>query len=181
MTFFYKLFLRIVLKIKIGPGARLIGRPFIRNGGRGSVIAIGRNLMAISKNAANPIGVFQKVTIRTVANEAEIIIGDDVGMSGCVISAAKSIRIGSRVKIGSGVLVVDSDFHALDVVERAKGGLNGISAPVRIGDDVFIGARAIILKGVTIGKGAVVGAGAVVARDVPAGKTVVGNPAKEVR
>lgn len=53
-------------------------------------------------------------------------------------------------------------------------------APVTIGDKVFIGARAIILRGVTIGNGAVIGAGAVVAKDVPPMAIVAGNPAKVI-
>ena len=51
---------------------------------------------------------------------------------------------------------------------------------IEVGDDVFIGARALVLPGVTIGDGAVVGAGAVVTKDVPSWKIVAGNPAKEI-
>ena len=172
MNTLYKLYIRLVFGITNSSTWIFKGRPFIRVGGKGSSISIGRNFMAVSRLKDNPIGVFQRATIRTVANGAEIVIGDDVGVSGAVICAAKSIRIGNRVKIGSGALTVDSDLHALDPVERAKGGLNGKCAPIVIEDDVFIGARAIILKGVTIGKGVIIGAGAVVRGDVPAGGMV---------
>jgi acetyltransferase-like isoleucine patch superfamily enzyme len=64
--------------------------------------------------------------------------------------------------------------------EERRAGYGGASRPIVIEDDVFIGARAIILKGVTIGKGCVVGAGAVVAKSVPPYSVVVGNPAKVV-
>jgi maltose O-acetyltransferase len=55
------------------------------------------------------------------------------------------------------------------------------TAPVTIGDDVWIGARAIILPGVKVGSASIIGAGAVVSKDVPAGGIVVGNPARIVR
>lgn len=54
-------------------------------------------------------------------------------------------------------------------------------APVKIGDDVWIGTNVVILPGVTIGQGAIVGAGAVVTKDVPPYTIVVGNPAKSIR
>jgi maltose O-acetyltransferase len=53
--------------------------------------------------------------------------------------------------------------------------------PVTIGDDVWIGARAILLPGITINSGSIVGAGAVVTKDVPPGSIVAGNPARVVR
>ena len=77
-------------------------------------------------------------------------------------------------------MVLDNDFHVPAgqwdwELENGK-----TARPVKIGRGVFVGARAIILKGVTLGDRAVVGAGAVVTRDVPAGLLAVGNPAKVV-
>ena len=142
-----------------------------------SVIRIGRNFRAVSVMSRNSFGIIQRVYIRTVGHGAKIEIGDNVGVSGCSISAAKSIKIGSNVLIGSGAIIADCDAHPIDPVERRKGG-GGESAPIEIGDDVFIGARAIILKGVKIGEGSVVGAGAVVAKDIPPFSIAVGNPAR---
>lgn len=157
----------------------LRGRPLII-ARRGSCISIGANFTACSDPRFNSIGVIQHVLIRTCTQGASIKIGDNVGMSGCTVSAHESIIIGNHVLIGSGALITDSDAHSLDVEER-RIGIGGESKPVVIEDDVFIGARAIILKGVTIGKGAVVGAGSVVAADVPPFSVVVGNPAQVVR
>lgn len=173
----YKIWLRMAFGIKIAGGYRLAGLPLIRAGGRNSRIEIGENFTAISRIKDNPIGVPHRVIIRTVSDNAEVVIGRDVGMSGCVVSATKSIHMGDRVLLGSGALVFDSDLHPLEPgVRRGR----GKCAPIVIEDDVFIGARAIVLKGVTIGKGAVVGAGAVVTKNVPAGAHVAGNPAKVI-
>ena len=87
------------------------------------------------------------------------------------------MTVGEHCTLSWDVTVTDSDFHALvvDGVEQPADG------PVRIGDRVWIGTRAVVLKGVTIGDGAVVAAGAVVTRDVPAGAVVAGVPARVVR
>ena len=156
---------------------RFYGLPFIRKGGRGSKISIGRHFTAVSSNAHNSFGIIQKVVIRTVEHGASITIGNNVGISGCTISSGRSIIIGDNVLIGSGALISDGDAHALDPEDR-RAGHGGNRAPVVIEEDVFIGARAIILKGVNIGKGAVIGAGAVVAKNIPPYSVVVGNPAK---
>ena len=111
---------------------------------------------------------------------ASIVIGDDTGLSGCTITAIERIEIGSKVLIGSGVAIADNDAHPLDPGDR-RYGEDIDSRPVRIGDGVFLGARSIILKGVTIGDHAVVGAGSVVTQDVPAYAVVAGNPARFVR
>lgn len=173
----YKIWLRMAFGMKVARGWRFIGRPFIRVGGRNSRIEIGENFTAISRIKDNPIGVPHRVIVRTVSDGAEIVIGRDVGVSGCVVSAARNIFIGDRVLIGSGALIFDSDFHPLEAGVRHG---RGVCAPIVIEDDAFIGARAIVLKGVTIGKGAIVGAGAVVTKDVPAGAHVGGNPAKVI-
>ena len=104
-------------------------------------------------------------------------------MSGTVLCAGSSIEIGEGTIFGSGAMVVDNDFHWpagewswTDEPDKCK----ETARAIRIGRGVFIGARAIILKGVTIGDRAVIGAGAVVARDVPEKAVAVGNPARVV-
>lgn len=95
-----------------------------------------------------------------------------------IVSEGPGIAIGERCRMGPGVHVYDSDFHA---VGDDRDDRDPARAPVHIGDDVFIGTNALILKGTTIGDGATVGAGAVVTGDVAPGATVAGNPAGEVR
>jgi acetyltransferase-like isoleucine patch superfamily enzyme len=159
-------------------GWTLRGWPQFRKQPGGKII-IGKRFYAVSQMYWNSIGVFQPVLIHAFGINSTIEIGDDVGVSGCTITALKEIKIGSRVLIGSGVLITDNDGHAIYPENRHLS--NDIAtAAVSIEDDVFIGARAIILKGVCIGKGAVVGAGAVVTKDVPAFAIVAGNPAKIV-
>ena len=86
-----------------------------------------------------------------------------------------NIRIGDRTQIGPAVQIYAAD-HPRDAETRREGLEFG--RPVRIGSDVWIGGGAIILPGITIGDGAIIGAGSVVTRDVGAGVTVTGNPAR---
>ncbi len=90
------------------------------------------------------------------------------------IVAAESVTIGRDCKIGRDVLVMDTDQHALPGAELRI-------EPVVIEDRVWIGARAIVLKGVRIGHDSVVGAGAIVTRDVPPRTVVAGQPARVLR
>lgn len=93
----------------------------------------------------------------------------------CVILDVVEVSIGERTQIGPATQIYAAD-HPRDPAVRRDGLEFG--RPVRIGDDVWIGGGAILLPGVTVGDGAVIGAGSVVTRDVPAGATVVGNPAR---
>ncbi|MFT4254681.1 MAG: sugar O-acetyltransferase [Caulobacter sp.] len=105
-----------------------------------------------------------------------IVLGDGVFMNfGCVILDVTTVTIGDRTMIGPHVKIFAAD-HPRDAETRRTGLEFG--RPVTIGKDVWIGGGAIIVPGVTIGDGAVIGAGAVVTRDVPAGATAVGNPAR---
>jgi acetyltransferase-like isoleucine patch superfamily enzyme len=116
--------------------------------------------------------------VQLEAREAlsEIVIGTrSMVMNGASIIARESVRIGDDCAIGSGVLIVDSDFHGLASEERAD---RGSSTAVVIEDNVYVCPRSIILKGVRIGRDSFVGAGSVVARDVPPGSVVAGNPAQ---
>ena len=94
---------------------------------------------------------------------------------GCVILDVCEVRIGARAQLGPHVQLLAAD-HPRDPAARAAGRENG--APVTLGADCWIGGGAVILPGVTVGDGATVGANAVVTRDVPAGATVAGIPAR---
>jgi maltose O-acetyltransferase len=93
----------------------------------------------------------------------------------CVILDVVEVTIGDRTQIGPGVQILAAD-HPRDAAGRASGLEFG--RPVRIGRNVWIGAAAIILPGVSIGNDGLIGAGSVVTRDVPDGATAFGNPAR---
>jgi maltose O-acetyltransferase len=93
----------------------------------------------------------------------------------CVILDVVEVTIGDRTQIGPGVQILAAD-HPRDAAMRARGLEFG--RPVHIGRNVWIGAGAIILPGVSIGDDALIGAGSVVTRDIPAGATAFGNPAR---
>jgi acetyltransferase-like isoleucine patch superfamily enzyme len=95
--------------------------------------------------------------------------------NGAKISCFTKISVGEGAHIGPEAVLMDGDSHAI------APSTGPISAPIEIGDHVWIGARAIVLKGVTIGDGAVVAAASVVTKDVEAGTLVAGSPARYVR
>lgn len=105
-----------------------------------------------------------------------IVLGAAVYLNaGCTILDTAPVRIGDRSMLGPNVQIYCAEHHT-DPARRADG--LEIARPVAIGENVWVGGGAIILAGVTIGDGAIVGAGAVVTRDVAAGSTVIGNPAR---
>lgn len=110
--------------------------------------------------------------------EGSIRIGDAAMISpGVRISAAVSITLGDSCMMANGAYITDSDWHG--IYDRV--GRDQASAPVVIGDNVWIGDHATVLKGVTIGDNSIVAAGAVVTKDVEANVVVAGNPAKKVK
>ena len=108
-----------------------------------------------------------------------IRLGRDVFLNfNCVILDVCEVDIGDLTQIGPGVQILTAD-HPRIAAERARGVEFG--KPITIGRNVWIGGGAIILPGVTLGDDCVVGAGSVVTRDVSAGATVMGNPARQKR
>lgn len=104
-----------------------------------------------------------------------ISIGEDTIIGeGAVLDGRAELKIGSHVDMASEVMIYNAEHDINDPTFKA------IDAPVTIEDYVFIGPRAIILPGVTVGKGAVIGAGAVVTKDVAANSIVGGVPAKVI-
>ena len=110
---------------------------------------------------------------------SNIAIGDGSYLNfDCVILDCHRVTIGRRVLLGPGVHLYAAT-HPIDAGERALGPEQ--SAPIAIGDDVWIGGRAVVLPGVTIGARTTVGAGSVVTRDLPEGVVAGGNPCRILR
>ena len=96
----------------------------------------------------------------------------------CVFDLAASITIGSGVAVGHQVMILTSSHH---IGAREKRAATWYAKPVVIGDGVWLGARCIIMPGVTVGNGAIIAAGAVVNRDVPDNAMVAGVPGRVVK
>ncbi|HSP37554.1 MAG TPA: acyltransferase [Frankiaceae bacterium] len=113
--------------------------------------------------------------VRIVVDAGELVIGHGTNLNGLSkVLVAQSVRIGADCTLSWDCQILDHDFHAITVdgVERPS------AAPVVLGDRVWVGTGALILKGVTIGSDAVVAAGAVVTRDVEPHTVVGGSPAR---
>lgn len=117
----------------------------------------------------------QMMTLRAL-NGGKIVFGNDCFCNSNVsITAMKSIYIGNGTKIANNVVITDHDH------DYHHNNIGYVSAPIQIGDRVWIGANAVILKGVTIGDHAVIAAGSVVNHDVPAYCVAAGVPARLIK
>ncbi len=162
-------------RLRIEPGGRLdIAEGFATERQPGNHIWVGENARIElgprawlrTEHGANRLTAFPGAHVR---------VGRDAFINGAMLHAKASISIGDECRIAFGSRILDADLHALDsqTPERVE--------PVKIGDRVWIGADAIVLRGVTIGDDVVVGAGAIVTRDLPSRCLALGQPARPVR
>jgi acetyltransferase-like isoleucine patch superfamily enzyme len=153
------------------------GRPIL-SVARGGRLVLGDGVRIASAVRANPLGLAQPSVLRALASGSQLVLGPGVGLSGTVLCAGLSIEIGEQTILGAGAMVIDNDFHVPSAEFGWTTDYTASARPIKIGRGVFIGARALVLKGVTIGDRALIGAGAVVTKDVPAGNIAAGNPAR---
>jgi acetyltransferase-like isoleucine patch superfamily enzyme len=164
---------------KCGRGVTFVGRPLISIA-PDSRLVLSNGVRINSALRSNPFGCFQPSVLRTLAPGAELRLDANVGISAAILCAGKQIIIGENTIIGTGAMLFDNDFHALNPDGTWRNEFVQSARPIRIGKSVFIGARAIIMKGVSIGDAAIIGAGAVVTRNVPPSAIFFGNPAWEI-
>lgn len=185
---YHRIKLRL-LGVSFGKDLRIYDRIYIKRSKRASLI-IGDGLTYTSGSGLNPICSNNRGVIR-LDDSANVVIGNNCGMSSTILWAKESITIGNNVLIGGGTLIMDCDRHSLDF--RIRNGSirneygkkidsqSAKTAPIVIEDDVLIGARVIILKGVKIGAHSIIGAGSVVTKDIPSDVIAGGNPCKVIQ
>lgn len=146
---------------------RVWGRPSVHNSG---TMIVQQRVRIFSTNAVTEL----------VAQDGGLLeIGESTFINyGCSIAASQLVRIGPYCNIGTHVIMMDNDFHRIEPERRNE---RPESAPIVLEENVWLGARVIVLGGVTIGQGSVVGAGSVVTRDIPPRTVAVGMPAKVIR
>jgi acetyltransferase-like isoleucine patch superfamily enzyme len=183
--YFYQILSKLILLgngVKFSSNLVCSGLPII-NISRTGYLKIGDNCKINSSTNSNPIG-RNTPSMLIVRDGAQLIIGNNVGMSGSTIICHKEVNIGDNVKIGGNACIYDTDFHSLNSNERAiteEDKSKTKSKKVILENNVFIGAHSTILKGVTIGENSIVGACSLVSKDVPANEIWGGNPATFIR
>lgn len=165
---------------RVSPGAWIKGHALIRLGERCKI----HDSASLDALRGPGIELGDRVTINRYAylqgDIGGIRLGDRVEINNyTIINGNGGVDIGADTLIGPGVKIISYQHaHAADRPIRDQ---QATAAPIRIGRDVWIGANAVVLAGVSIGDGAVIGAGAVVTRDVPGNAVVAGVPARIIK
>lgn len=179
---YWNRYLFYVNNIKFGKKLQVYNNVYVMSHSTSKII-VGDNFVFTSGECYNPLCRNIKGCIVAKPN-AEIIIGNNVGVSSPCIWSHKKIAIGNNVKIGGDCILMDSDAHSLNYLDRRVSTIdkeNKKDAPIIIEDDVLIGTRCIILKGVTIGARSVIGSGSIVTKSIPADSVAVGNPCRVIK
>lgn len=175
---FEKLFIFYIAQrknIEIKDKLLIKGKPIVEIR-KGCKLFIGNNVTLNSRNRGYHVNLHSPVKL-FAENQAKIIIGDRTRIHGSCIHACNSITIGKNCLIAANCQIIDSNGHDLsfpDVENRIN--TKGLSKPIIIEDNVWIGANTIVLPGVTIGNGSVISASSVVVKDVPPMVISGGNP-----
>gem|GEM_PF-958901 len=159
----------------------------VSHGGRlraNRVILLNRGSISLGRGVSlgsYPDGTAYTCSLRTYYPDARIEIGDGCLINGAVLHSNCLIRLGNGVLMGPGSILVDNDSHPPVRSHEERYRQRPPQAPIHLGDNVWIGMRASVMKGVTIGENTIVAAGAVVTRNLPANVIAGGVPAKPLR
>lgn len=164
-------------EVSVGSNAIIDYKTVIIN--KKNKINIGSNVYLRSVSKGYQAGMPFPTTLLTDVKNATISIGNNTRINGAYIHAQDSITLGSNCVVASGVNIIDTNGHELYSYNRTIN--RDKPEQIEIGDNVWIGLNAIILKGTTIGDNSVVGAGSVVKGNFPANSLIVGNPAQVVK
>jgi acetyltransferase-like isoleucine patch superfamily enzyme len=177
---FYRVYHFVIFKIMnihYEEMPKIYGRLIINNNG---ICSFGKGLTFRSDLTSNLVGLYKPCSI-AVLKTGILEISDFTGFSGISIYCSNKIKIGRYCNFGGNVSIWDTDFHPLDFQERRETFETTKTSPILIGDDVFVGANCIILKGVSIGDRSIIGAGSIVTKNIPSDEIWAGNPAKLIR
>lgn len=165
-----KLIMASETKLEVNGNLHL-GAASCGNNGRSTLVRLDHNAQFLCNN----------INLINYGADIYCLSGATLKLDGVFLNCDVKIRVTESVEIGEGcvishnVTIMDSDTHQVDQPDYVK------TKPVVIGKHVWIGSRAMILKGVSIGEGAIVAAGAVVTKDVPPHTMVGGVPAKIIK
>lgn len=163
--------------VEVGDGVRIEGRPNVQRVAGRIVLEAG---CVLRSRDFQYHGHILPARLLVDHPDALIRIGPRARINGASIHAQRLVTVGADTLVAALVQIADCDGHVLDP-ERRVAGERDTPEPVVIGSRVWIGAGAVILKGVTIGDDVVVGAGSVVTKDLPARTLCGGVPAKVIR
>jgi acetyltransferase-like isoleucine patch superfamily enzyme len=148
---------------------------------KGSQITIGQNFENRNWASANFISSHQRTVLATNSPVGKILIGNNVGISGSNIVSETEVTIGDSTIIGSNCIIIDTDFHPIAAKNRRHSKKGVRSKSIKIGKNVFIGTRSIILPGVSIGDNTIIGAGSVVRKNVSANSIYAGGKVSKLK
>lgn len=174
-------------KLVFGNEVQILGKPPIIKAPKNGKIIIGNKVVLNSdfKNSNTSLTTAVKFV---TGIQGRIKIGNNCDLNGTCMVAYDEIQIGDNCQFASSSIISDTDFHPIDKEARLAQ-MQGLpfsydlvnKKKIVIGNNVWVGWGAIILKGVNIGDNSIVAAGAVVVSDIPRNVIVAGNPARIVK
>lgn len=152
--------LKRATNVSVGKGTTVYYKSDISNFSKLGKVIIGHNCLIGRSWKGNHTGMPFYTMILNDGEDSNIIIGNNCRINGAYIHAQSSVVIGDNCLVASGVNIIDSNGHVVKSLNRTTG--RDIPCPIIIGNNVWIGVNAIILKGTEIGDNCVVAAGAIV-------------------